>query len=55
MLEIAINNVEVGSEKHRVDIVTFCGIYFDVLGFSVHQNLEKLLCSLNPTRQIFKN
>ena len=25
MLEIAINNVEVGSEKHRVDSVSFCG------------------------------
>ena len=24
MLEIAINNVEVGSEKHRVDSVSFC-------------------------------
>ena len=25
MLEMAINNVEVGSEKDRVHIVTFCG------------------------------
>ena len=26
MLEMAINNVEVGSEKDRVHIVTFCAI-----------------------------
>ena len=26
MLEMAINNVEVGSEKDRVHIVTFCDI-----------------------------
>ena len=28
MLEMAINNVEVGSEKHRVDIVSFCAINY---------------------------
>ena len=26
MLEMAINNVEVGSEKDRVHIVTFCAL-----------------------------
>ena len=28
MLEMAINNVEVCSEKHRVDIVSFCAINY---------------------------
>ena len=26
MLEMVINNVEVGSEKHRVDSVSVCGL-----------------------------
>ena len=36
MLEMAINNVEVGSEKDRVHIVTFCGgCFFQINGFWV--------------------
>ena len=31
MLEMAINNVEVGSEKDRVQIVTFCVSFFSCI------------------------
>ena len=33
MLEMAINNVEVGSEKDRVQIVTFCEWYSKFIVF----------------------
>ena len=41
MLEMAINNVEMGSELDRVHILTCCGLY-------VHQNSKKFI-------YVFKN
>ena len=40
MLEMAINNVEVGSEKDRVHIVTFCDYRanFKLLTITLHSN-----------------
>ena len=40
MLEMAINNIEVGSEKDRVHIVTFC----DVIRTFLIKSIKNPIC-----------